>query len=683
MADYPKPSAYTPFVRRWFTDEKKRELKETQELYERVREQHNRFAITPIGFGSAIIRNVRDYVSTTEEMELRIASTIMHMVDAEDAIFSLPVPNFEAMSMKEFSDYRALLRQKEFFFANQETVIPILDEVLSRIFTAIALELPQMADPSPFTIPLVYALSKPGEFMAKMYHTACEPMYQDRGLLSKLRAQLYINICNASGIEPFTHAKKPYIHAHTSELPLNELTDAYLGQTPFHSLFYTPVPLKLTHAERMNHMHIIGGTGAGKTTLLENLIMHDLTMPNTPGLVIVDPHGDLLKKLTRLDLFHPDHGRLADRFVYITPRDIKNPPALNIFDVKRERLGTYDEAMKEQVIAGVIQTFDYVFEGLIGADLTAKQGVFFRYLARLMLAIPETGVLEGNNLVRRNATILDMMRLMDDVGPYRKAIESLPPIQREFFEREFLDPKATTFKQTREQIRYRLQAIIENPTMARLFTSPYTKVDIFEELNNGSIIFVDTAKDFLKGAHSHFGRIFISLVLQAVLERAALPETERRPAFLIVDEAASYFDSNIDDLLTDARKYKLGCVFAHQYLEQCTGPLRASLAANTAAKFASGVSHADARSMAPEMRTTPKFIQQQPRLQFACHIRNITPQAVSIPVELGRVSAARQLSDADRDRLLERNRLRVSIQEMPAPARPISPEDDEDIAPVY
>ncbi len=173
--------------------------------------------------------------------------------------------------------------------------------------------------------------------------------------------------------------------------------------------------------------------------------------------------------------------------------------------------------------------------------------------------------------------ILDMLYLMSDDAPYREAIARLPDIPREFFLRDF---PSKTFQQTKEQIRYRLQAILENPTMARLFTSPETKVDLHAELNKGSIILVDTAKDYLKGASDNFGRIFISLTLQAILERAAIPAAERKDTFVFVDEAASYFDSNIDDLLTDARKYRCGLVLAHQYLDQASSSLKASLAAN-------------------------------------------------------------------------------------------------------
>jgi Type IV secretion-system coupling protein DNA-binding domain len=419
----------------------------------------------------------------------------------------------------------------------------------------------------------------------------------------------------------------------------------------------SPVPLKLRDEEFFQHMQVLGGSGAGKTQALQTLVLHHIK--SDASLVIIDSQGDLIDKVSHLE-------GIEDRVVLLTPKDIRHPPAINIFDIDRGRLGTYDEFTREQVTAGVIDTFDYLFTGLIGADLTAKQGVLFRYIARLMLAVPET--------MGRNATILDMIRLMDGTGPYEAAVQSLSDIPRDFFLRDFKDK---TFDQTKEQIRYRLQAIIENPTLARLFTSPRTKIDLFEELNRGSIILIDTAKDFLKGASSHFGRIFISLVLQAVLERAVIPEEKRKPAFLVCDEAHEYFDDHIDDLLSEVRKYKLGCCFAHQHLEQCTPGLRASFASNTGIKMASGVSTSDARSLAPDMRTTPEFILSQPRLHFACHIRNVTPQAVSIPIEVGKLEAQPRLSEAAYGEFRQRNRERVSFSPeeiRPEPPRRPAPE---------
>ena len=140
-----------------------------------------------------------------------------------------------------------------------------------------------------------------------------------------------------------------------------------------------------------------------------------------------------------------------------------------------------------------------------------------------------------------------------------------------------------------------------------------------------------------------------------------IPERERRPTFLVVDEAAAYFDNNIDDFLTEARKYHCGCVFAHQFLDQATSQLRSSLAANTAIKMAGGTSTSDARALASDLRTSIDFILSQPRLHFASYIRGVTPNAVSIPVPVGGLEAEPRLSPEAYEKLREINRERVSI----------------------
>jgi len=83
------------------------------------------------------------------------------------------------------------------------------------------------------------------------------------------------------------------------------------------------------------------------------------------------------------------------------------------------------------------------------------------------------------------------------------------------------------------------------------------------------------------------------------MERVVIPEAQRKPTFLVIDEAHEYFDENIDDLLIEARKYKVGCVLAHQFLDQTTTYLRSSLASSTATKLAARLSVADARFLAP------------------------------------------------------------------------------------
>src|ERR1700722_3726691 len=95
-------------------------------------------------------------------------------------------------------------------------------------------------------------------------------------------------------------------------------------------------------------------------------------------------------------------------------------------------------------------------------------------------------------------------------------------------------------------------------------------------------------------------------IMQAALERAADPEHLRRPAFVYIDEAADYFEENIDTLLIQARKYKVGLTFAHQHLDQLSAKLYSSVMTNPAVRFVGGLSASDARALAPVRNLRPQ-----------------------------------------------------------------------------
>ena len=411
-------------------------------------------------------------------------------------------------------------------------------------------------------------------------------------------------------------------------------------------------------------MHIVGGAGHGKTQTLQHLIATDLAAADPPSLIIIDSHGDMLAGIERLDLFDPRHGRLTDRLIIIDPEDVEFPPALNMFDMGSERLATYTPAQREQVEAATIELYDYIFRAL-SADLTSKQGVAFAFVARLLLTIP-------------GATIHTLRQLMEDQSlsidksPFHDAIGQLDDTARAFFEAHFF---TKAFADTKRQIARRIYDFIRNKTFERMFSSPVNKLDMFEAMNSGAIVLVNTSKALLKSAASAlFGRYMIALALRAAFERVAIPPEQRRPAFLIIDEAADYFDSNVDALLTQVRKFKLGLVFAHQYLDQLDSGLRASFAANTAIKFAGGVSDKDARALAPDMRCRPEFITSQRKhddhTTFAAFVRNLTPTALSLSVPFGTLDHLAQLAPASHAALRERNRRRYAVSPATTAASP-------------
>jgi hypothetical protein len=511
-------------------------------------------------------------------------------------------------------------------------------EVLVKAFTEFIYSLPSLSEDGPFSIPLIELVESPGTAIEALVL----PLYDEDGLFVSLKRRLDHNAVQASG------GKRMLL---PTEYKGDNIAYTYLKDTPLLPLLELRVPLQIPFELFYQHAVVTGGSGHGKTQLLQNLVLSHLERSDPPSLVVVDSQGEMLEKIARLELFDPLAGRLRERLIVLDPRDA---PALNIFDINQARLQGYGAAEREQVLNYTLETFSYLFNSLLGADLTTKQSVLFTNLVALMLELPKA--------LGRNATLLDLLHIMQDPAPYRPAIDALDPVAREFFLTDFMPSRSDPYRQTKEQVRYRLQAILGNSTLSRLFLAPRNRIDFFERLNEGAILLVDTNKGLLGAKNSSYmGRIAITLVLQALLERAAMPAgSYKTPTFLIIDEAGEYFDKSIDAILTEARKQNAGLLMAHQYFGQMTPELRASVASNTSIKFAGGLSAADARAAALDMRTTPEFILAQEPLSFACYLRGVTPKAVSLKVAYGLLEDHARMSEAAYRALRQRNRERVT-----------------------
>jgi hypothetical protein len=542
----------------------------------------------------------------------------------------------------------------------------LFSEGLCALYTGLLDQLPPTAfqtGTAPFSIPL-YSVVDPATFVAQLLMTFLQDLVPDTpDAIAALpfvhtRQRLWQNLLDVSRMTPEQLETAPHkiVGPKDCDLSPPEMVAAYLGGTPLAAFVETPLPFSIPMETRFEHMHIVGGAGHGKTQTLQHLIATDLASPDPPSLIIIDSHGDMLAAIERLALFDPTHGRLTKRLVIIDPEDVEHPPALNMFDMGSGRLAGYTPAQREQVEAATIELYDYIFRAL-SADLTSKQGVAFAFVARLLLTIP-------------GATIHTLRELMEDQSPsidkspFHDAIVRLDDTARAFFEAHFF---TKAFVDTKRQIARRIYDFIRNKTFERMFSSPVNKLDMFEAMNSGAIVLVNTSKALLKTAASAlFGRYMIALALRAAFERVAIPPELRRPAFLIIDEAADYFDANVDALLTQVRKYKLGLVFAHQYLDQLDGALRASFAANTAIKFAGGVSDKDARALAPDMRCKSEFIAAQRKhddhTTFAAYVRNLTPTALSLSVPFGALDRQPYMSAPARAALRERNRERYATR---------------------
>ena len=476
-----------------------------------------------------------------------------------------------------------------------------------------------------FNVSLNSVMADIPQAVERMVQLPFAPEFDELGHTEKLRDQLEYNVITASGVMPNDPKalEKAKLPTKNTALDKQQLISAYLANTALENFFDIQVPIAIPDETRFEHHFICAGSGHGKTQSLQSLILHDLVnvSKGDASIVVLDSQGDLINNIRNLEVF-AEGSPLADRLVVIDPTDVEYPVSLNLFDVNMERINSYSQLDRERMVNGILELYDFVLGSLLGAEMTQKQSVLFRYITRLLLYIP-------------NATIHTFRELLEDGGSlkYQDSINQLQGSAKAFFQSEF-DSKE--FVQTKRQVVRRLWGILENQSFERMFSHPVNKLDLFSEMNSGKVILINTAKDLLKETGTEiFGRFFIAMIAQAAQERSVIEEDKRMPTYVYIDEASDYFDHNIAIILSQARKFKVGMLTATQFLSQMDNKLQDAVFANTAIKFAGGVSAKDASILAREMRTDTTTIEQQAKLSFAAFIKGTTKQAISLSIQPG------------------------------------------------
>lgn len=661
------------------------ELNETSTRYDRVQKLIAQSPYAADRMRNFVVDVVSDACHRAELVPVgplteALGQVVEDLIVFDSLIFGLPkIDNFTALTVEEAMDLRAMLARKERFLVDHERQVDIWREKVIRILAALLEFLPPTAfkeswgddDPDEgvpgATVALVDLVETPGDILERLIVTFHDDDVIKADLFASLREQFARRLYLASGIDwedRHTTRRKAVYPSEAQENVPARLAELYLQGTPWLQFFLTPLPFAIPFPARFEHTHIVGGSGHGKTQLLQLQIVRDLVESAADGrsIVVMDSQGDLLRTISSLSFLAPgDASGLADRVMIIDPTDVEFPVALNMFDFNREGVAALPLVERERILNGTIELYEYFFGALLGAELTARQGIIFKYLARLLLEIP-------------GATVHTFRQLMEDGEPFRPYMEKLPPTAPAFFETRFFD---RSFNETKKQVLTRLWGVLSNATFDRMFSHPQSKVDMFSALQESKIVFINTAKDLLKdeGA-SILGRFFIALIAQAAMRRATIPAHERRPCFVYIDEAADYFDDRIGSLLNQARKYKVGMTLAHQNLDQLSSSLRASFFSSTSIKFAGGVSNKDAAAFGAEMHTDAGFVQAQRKRKnttsFACYVRNITPQALGISVPLGVVEQLPTMDRGEQQLLRDLNRAQycVPLHLVPAPLPP-------------
>ena len=335
-----------------------------------------------------------------------------------------------------------------------------------------------------------------------------------------------------------------------------------------------PAPFGLTDIDRLLHLYVIGQTGTGKSTLLENLARQDAA--HGTGFCLIDPHGDLAEALHR-DIDSPHkYWDVADA----TCRLGYNP------------LQRVAPAHRPLVASGLIETLKKQWPDAWGARME-------HLLRHAVLALLE----------QPTADLRDIMKLFVFKGFRRQIAERVTdPQVRSFWKHEFPALNYQTSSEGVSPIANKLGAFLAHPQVRTALCEPREPLRFRSLMDAGEILLVNLAKGRLGADVSNvMGGIVTSSLMHAAFTRHALPSGKRRPFFLYVDEFHNLTTKSFAGLLSEARKYGLGLVLAHQHLSQTDAEVRDAILGNVGAMVVFRLGAGDAPLFA---RLLPPFTDQ-------------------------------------------------------------------------
>lgn len=336
------------------------------------------------------------------------------------------------------------------------------------------------------------------------------------------------------------------------------------------------IPFGIKTDDRRRHMYVIGKTGMGKSTLLENMIIQDIRAGR--GLAVVDPHGDLVEKVIR---YIPSY-RVND-IVYLNPADVDFPIAFNILE-------SVDPTHRHLVASGLIAVFKKMWLDSWGPRLE-------HILRNTILALIEYP----------GSTLLGVTRMLVDKVYRKKVVDQLSdPIVKAFWRDEFASFNDKFRSEAVSPIQNKIGQFLSSSIIRNIVGQSKSTIDMREIMDSGKILLLNLAKGRIGEDNAGLlGAMMITKIQLAAMSRIDIPEPERRDFFLYVDEFQNFATESFASILSEARKYRLDLIIAHQYIEQLDEKVQAAVFGNVGTIICFRVGAGDSEFLAKEF--TPVF----------------------------------------------------------------------------
>jgi len=331
--------------------------------------------------------------------------------------------------------------------------------------------------------------------------------------------------------------------------------------------------------DRRRHVYVVGKTGMGKTAMLQNMAVQDIQ--NGKGIGFVDPHGEAAEEL--LD-FVPS-SRIND-VVYINPADLNYPIAFNVM----ESVGL---EYRHLVAGGLMGVFKKIWPDVWSARMEY-------ILNNSILALLECP----------GSTLLGINRMFSDTDFRRKVVEKITdPVVRSFWVNEYARYAQRYETEATAAIQNKVGQFISAPLIRNIIGQVRSTIDMREIMDKSKILILNLSKGRIGEDNSRLlGALLITKIQLAAMSRVDIPENDRKDFFLYVDEFQNFATESFTNILSEARKYRLALILAHQYIAQMEETVRDAVFGNVGTLISFRVGAEDAEFLEKELM--PEFIAQ-------------------------------------------------------------------------
>lgn len=328
--------------------------------------------------------------------------------------------------------------------------------------------------------------------------------------------------------------------------------------------------------DRRRHLYVIGKTGMGKTSMIQNMAIQDIQEGR--GLGFVDPHGEAAEAL--LD-FVPS-SRVND-VVYINPADLDYPIAFNVM----ENVGLEHRHL---VASGLMGAFKKIWPDV----WSARMEYILNYAILALLESPGT-------------TLLGINRMLSDPEFRTKVVEKVnDPVVKSFWVNEFARYAQRYETEATAAIQNKIGQFISAPLIRNIVGQVKSSINMREIMDGRKILIMNLSKGRVGEDNSRLlGALLITKLQLAAMSRVDIPEEDREDFFLYVDEFQNFATESFASILSEARKYRLALILAHQYIAQMDEEVRDAVFGNVGTLIGFRVGAEDAEFLEKEF--SPEF----------------------------------------------------------------------------